>query len=84
MKPVNKNLLVSLVEKKEDSTILMPRHSKLTKLVEVEVKSMAEDCILGSVIPGSKLLVLGSMLETFDYKDQKQYLVPQSAVLVIL
>ncbi len=79
--PVNKCLLVELIEEDEQETgILIPKEYKNTpKFSQVKILAMAKDVSLVLEV-GEHILVLSTMIETVVVKKQKYCLIPQTAI----
>jgi co-chaperonin GroES (HSP10) len=85
MRPVNKEILIELIEKAvTEGGVLIPSGFKeKPKFSEVVVIRFASDVSIDISI-GDKLLVLTHMIETYHHKDGKLTTVPQSAVKMVL
>lgn len=83
MEPLNKHYLVKIFNSDEDSAIFIPENlkKKMDKHVRVGVLAKSEDCKYEQIDIGDLLLVIGSMVESYKFKDEEFHLVPESALL---
>lgn len=85
VKPVGKNIIVKIVEKKPASNIVLPDGLSLDKEIAAEVIAVSDDCERG-LKPGDEILARpGAEAAAIPIpKADKELILPESFVLAIL